>query len=1730
MEVDIEAPLPSGSRWYHSDLQPVKDPSGKVIAIQCISYDITERKQAEERVEHLNLILRSIRDVNQLIVTEKDPDKLIKRACDKLTQTRGYQTAWIALLDRSGIPVASAESGFGSDFAEIEEQLKRCKLPKCVKTALMQPDVLAIEDRSKICRSCPLWKMGEGLGVMCTRLEHDRHAYGVICVNLPTHMTADTEEQSLFVELASDIALAIHSIEEERERRLAEQVVREREEEYSTLVELCPDGIVVTKDTEIVFMNQRAGEIVGRAITECIGKDLTEFVAANTPELMEELQNGFTFEDISKISTDNIGFRTFTLPIRKGTGELVWLETSRGPIVYKGENVQLSFIRDITERKQAEEALRESEERWRSLVENAPNQIISVDREGTILFLNRTVSPDLVPDDLIDTSILDFALPGERDRTQEAIETVFNTGESVGEFEIQGYNTLGTIRWYSWRAGPVRLGSEVVAATIIVTDINERKLAEQELRESEAFNFALFQYNATPTIIADLEGRVVKGNLAQRYSDNRIPEIGDMMYEDYAGKHDIDMHAELMECIRSGKPKQFPEQKYDDRYLFITISPFSQGAMIMANDVTEIKQSEEALRESEEKYRLLIDNYSDPILVYDRDNVVLVMNVAAAVNLGGEPKDFIGKSVYDFLPKSAGFTVERHRQIIESGKRADFEDLIELPSGDNRWFWSTLQPTRGQDGSNTCIQVISYDITERKLAEEALKESEAKYSAVVQKANEGIAVVHNDRIVFANEALSKITGYSVSELEGKALSDVMTTESAEHAMEIYRKRMSGEPVPSVYEVRALRKDGSTRDVEISAGTIPYLGNVASIAVIRDITGRKETEQALKESEEKYRLLIENYTDPIIIYDRDSRVTIINSAAAQDLGGAREDFIGMSIQEFLPTVASNVIQRNLQIIESGAGASFEDIIELHTGEQRWFWSNLQPVKDVYGHITGVQVISYDITERKKAEEALRESEEKYRTLMESFDHPIWGFDCNGIALVANLAATKPFGKKPEDYIGRSITEYAPERSAMILDRNRQVIESGIGASFEDAFEFPRGRMWFWSSLHPVKDADGNITGVQAISYDITERKQAEEALRESEEKWRSLIDNSNDIIQILDIEGNILYMNKVYPSHTLENVIGRPVFEFMDDKSRQITRDSIGRLLKEKTPQDLEVVILLPGHGDVHFDVKYVPMFVNGEVDKIISLVSDIEEKKESEEKLRKSEERLRQLSESTFEAIVVHDKGNLLLDNDQFYEMFGRKPGESFSIEEALTPESLAEITERFGSDDPGPYELTGVRIDGTRFPLEVRAREMEFGGVMARAAAIRDITERKRAEKELREGEEKLRTMFDAIGDAVHVTDLEGNIIEVNQSSLAIFGYESKDEILGSHAAELIDKKDHAKLANHIAMTLETGRGEVQEYLMRGINGREFSGETHANLLRDGSGNPTGFISITRDVTERKKAEEEAARAKGLEELDVLRTALLASVSHELRTPLTSIKGLASTLVQPDVEWDKETQEDFLNSIVRESDRLNHIVSDLLDMSRLESGTMTMRKTECTLSSVVREISDQLNVLVANNRLKINVPADLPEIYADEIRIGEVITNLVSNAVSYSEDDTEITLQAKQHDNEILVSVTDQGIGIAVEHLDKVFDRFYRLEGGTIRRRGGSGLGLAICRGIVEAHDGRIWVESIGSEGSKFNVSLPIVATSEVNFEQNVSTKMDDQDISRPDVSSSTSLGGIRE
>ncbi len=252
-------------------------------------------------------------------------------------------------------------------------------------------------------------------------------------------------------------------------------------------------------------------------------------------------------------------------------------------------------------------------------------------------------------------------------------------------------------------------------------------------------------------------------------------------------------------------------------------------------------------------------------------------------------------------------------------------------------------------------------------------------------------------------------------------------------------------------------------------------------------------------------------------------------------------------------------------------------------------------------------------------------------------------------------------------------------------------------------------------------------------------------------------------------------------------------------------------------------------------------------------------------------------------------------------------------------------------------------------------------------------------------------------------------------------------------------------------------------------------------------------IVELEASEAERKRAEERVRGTEALRELDRLRSELLANVSHELRTPLASIKGFTSTLLQPDVNWSEDEQRDFLQSIDQEADRLTRLINDLLDISRLEAGALTLEKRNYQISEILNSVSSRLANLTEHHQLGVKVPSGLPPVFVDEARIGQVLTNLVGNATKYSKEGSPITIEAQLADDQIIVSVADRGVGIPPELLDRLFDRFYQTESIVTGRKSGTGLGLSICRGIVEAHGGKIWVESKVGEGSRFSFSLSV-------------------------------------
>jgi two-component system sensor histidine kinase KdpD len=245
--------------------------------------------------------------------------------------------------------------------------------------------------------------------------------------------------------------------------------------------------------------------------------------------------------------------------------------------------------------------------------------------------------------------------------------------------------------------------------------------------------------------------------------------------------------------------------------------------------------------------------------------------------------------------------------------------------------------------------------------------------------------------------------------------------------------------------------------------------------------------------------------------------------------------------------------------------------------------------------------------------------------------------------------------------------------------------------------------------------------------------------------------------------------------------------------------------------------------------------------------------------------------------------------------------------------------------------------------------------------------------------------------------------------------------------------------------------------------------------------------------AVENARLAQQAAEVKILREVDRLRSELIANVSHELRTPLGLIKISSSSLLMEDADFDRATQLKFLRSISEETAKLELIVEHLLDLGRIESGRLRLDRQPADLGLLIGNTIKSMEALSTRHRLVSDLPAGSLVASVDAKRVEQVLRNLLDNAIKYSPEGGTVAVQAYPGNAQILVAVSDEGIGIPAEEWDRIFERFHRVENEVTRRMRGAGLGLAVCRGIIEAHGGRIWAESQPGAGSTFCFTLPL-------------------------------------
>ncbi len=636
------------------------------------------------------------------------------------------------------------------------------------------------------------------------------------------------------------------------------------------------------------------------------------------------------------------------------------------------------------------------------------------------------------------------------------------------------------------------------------------------------------------------------------------------------------------------------------------------------------------------------------------------------------------------------------------------------------------------------------------------------------------------------------------------------------------------------------------------------------------------------------------------------------------------------------------------------------------------------------------------------------------------------------------------------------------------------------------------------------------------------QEIEGALAESEERFRMLVDGVKDYdICMLDREGRITSWNagaEWMKGYRAGEIIGQHFSRFYppEDQKRDRPRKALeaaaaeGRFAEQcwqlrKSGARFRAHVVLTALRDRH-----------GELRGFAEVARDITERESAEEALRRSEARKSAILDSALDAILSIDHSGVIKERNQSAQhIFGYPAAQALgrTMDQLIIPPELRSIyrdrlaeylTTGVGGWLGRPIELALTRADQSDFQAELAITRVANEEPPQFTVVIRDISERKAAEQALRQSEERFRLLVEGVVDyAIYMLDAEGRVTFWNPGAERLMGF-SEQDILGQPLARFYTAEDcqQHKPEQILQAAKAQGRVEEESWRMR-KDGSRFWANTLTTALRDTSGDLRGFSRISRDVTERRQAQEEvralneqlsrrvAERTAELEAANNELEAFNYSVSHDLRAPLRHIEGFTRLLQKSAPELNAESR-GYLETIADATNQMGKLINGLLAFSRI--GRAELQTTRVSLEELVRVARQDLQGDAQGRRVDWVIHS-LPEVQADPVLLRQVLVNFISNALKYTRprEDARIEIGARASDKEVTVFIRDNGVGFDMRYADKLFNVFQRLH--PVAEFEGIGIGLANVRRIVQRHGGRVWAEGALGQGATFYFSLPVAS-----------------------------------
>ncbi|MEG4851958.1 PAS domain S-box protein [Microcoleus sp. B5-D4] len=1504
------------------------------------------------------------------------------------------------------------------------------------------------------------------------------------------------------------LALSYTKLESRVKQRTAEltvakEALQAQEERFRCLSSCSPVGIFMADfEGRYTYANPRCQAICGLSLTELLGDGWEKCIHPEDCDRVLSRWLDYTRQG---------GEYAIEYRLQTPEGIVRWINVCASRMFSdSGELIgYVGTVRDVTERQQAQAALANSEQQLRTLLENTPDIIIRTDKELRYIYVNQAVerSQGKPISFFLGKTSQEIGIPPEQCQMwDETLHKVLETGQEE-IIEFQAFSING-IRSYQSRVVPELDKNGVPESALIVArDITEIKLAE------------------TQRLQLTIEQTAREKAEIEQQRSAFLAEVSKMLADAFDGETVLQKVAELAVnsiadgcCIHlteTGSKVRLVAVAHAEPSMVETINNFSIRSLSADNAVNGYPL---VIRSGKSQ---LIAEVDEEILAAGAENAA-ELEILREAKLSRRESLNIGS--HACVPLRARGRVMGSITCFTSkfGRRYSAEDMAMLED-------LAYRVAIALDNARL--------YTEAQQALSQTSQSFALIDSLLEASPLAICFMDREmRFIRINQVLAELNGLPIEQHLGQDFRQLLPEHAAKFAPIIQQVLETGQPVLNLemsgepdgkpgyfgYWLANYYPVKNEREEIIGAGLI-----------ITDITAEKQTELALRESEMRFRSVVESNMIGIGFWDANGEVTDANDALLEMIGYTREDLVSGQIR-WLELTAPEYLELDrialAQVEAEGSCAPFEKEYIRKDGTRF-------PVLVGGGNFQGCQdkgaFFVLDITDRKQAQNQLRENEIRIRRQLAELDlvyktTPVGlcfvDTNLRYIRLNEYLAAIN--GRSIAEHIGRTVREVIPEMADMVEQIYRQVLATQtpvLDLEIKAETKQQPGVLRDWQiSFYPVSDESGTLLGVSTVVAEITDRKQAKRVMQQSEAIFRRLFESNIFGVAIGDFSGRIAFANQ-----SLLNMVGYTRSEMLSGKMRWD---------KMTPPEYLHLDALAAGElraqgvatpfkkEYIRKDGSRVPILMGGttlcpddrEPETIVAFYIDLTEIARVEAELKHNQERLQIAQQAgkigTFEWNV---QTNEIAGTPELEALYGLPAGGIDSYQswvERVHPDDRT-VTEQQvqtagASGEELNIEFRICRPDKSVGWIACRAKvfQDEIGLPVRMIGVNVDITDRKEAEAARSHLNQTLEALIQACPLAITVLDCDDGTVKMwNPAAERIFGW-PESEAVGQFVPSVPADKREEFTANLKKIRQGKAIAGMETYRQR-KDGSSIDISLWATPVRDSNGN-INCMSIVADISDRKQVEaqraqllerEQAARAEA-EAISRRKDEFLDSLSHELRTPLNVIQGWTQILRAHPYNQDKLAC--GLEAIERQSKVQIQLVEDLLDVSRIIQGKLALKPGWFYMVRTIEAAHNSVRLAAEAKSVTVSLELDpsVSLMWGDAQRLQQVVWNLLTNAVKFtpSGGNVQVRLSAvavsdSSSPNYVQITVSDTGKGIPADFLPYVFDRFRQADASKTKAEGGLGLGLAIVEHLVQLHGGTVTAESPGKDqGATFTVTLP--------------------------------------